>query len=294
MTGESLIERLIAEGPVLADGGWGTEMQARGLEAGELGDVWNLQHPERVEEVARAYVEAGSRVIMTNTFRASRVALERYGVEEQAVDINRAAVEISKRAAGERAFVFASIGPSGKMLFTGQVDEATLSASFTEQAKALADAGADALVVETMADLAEAHIALTAALETGLPVVSCMVFDSGKNRDRTMTGVSPAQAAAELDKWGAHVIGANCGIGIEQALGIYTEFASATDKPIWIKPNAGIPQLVKGEIIYQTTPEEFASYVPNLVEAGAKFVGGCCGTNPAFVKAIRAQLDSLG
>jgi methionine synthase I (cobalamin-dependent) len=220
MNAHAVIEKLVADAPVLTDGAWGTELQARGLPVGEMGDVWNLHHPERVEEVARAYVDAGSRVVLTNTFRANRVALQRHPEQERVVEINRAGVEISSRAAAGRALVFASLGPSGKLLATGEVDVPTLETNFAEQATALADGGADGLVVETMADLDEARIAVTAALATGLPVVACMVFDSGKNRDRTMMGVSPEQAAGQLSAAGAHVIGANCGIGIDAVVPI--------------------------------------------------------------------------
>ena len=289
----SFIADLIAAGPVLTDGAWGTELQTRGLSAGETGDLWNLTHPERVEAVARAYVEAGSRVVLTNTFRANRLALEGSVDPAQITDINRAGVEISRRAARGRALVFASIGPSGKMLVTQQTDEATLSAVFSEQARALADGGADGLVVETMADLTEARIAVEAALATALPVVACMVFDSGKHKDRTMMGVTPAQAAAALTGAGAHVIGTNCGIGIEQAVSICAALAAATDRPIWIKPNAGLPELVDGEVVYRTDAETFASHLPELIAAGAQFIGGCCGTSPAFIAALGRQLAGI-
>ncbi|MFI5366654.1 MAG: homocysteine S-methyltransferase family protein, partial [Candidatus Binatia bacterium] len=201
----SLIDELIATIPVLTDGAWGTELQARGLPAGEIGDLWNLVHPERVEAVARAYVDAGSRIILTNTFRANCIALERHADGSRVAEINRSGVEISRRAARGRALVFASIGPSGKLLVTGEIDEVHLAAAFAEQAQALAGAGADALVVETMTDLDEARIAVAAAVATGLPVVACMVFDSGKHRDRTMMGIAPQQAAVELVRAGAQV-----------------------------------------------------------------------------------------
>jgi len=290
MATDTLIDDLIAGGPVLLDGAWGTEMQARGLGAGDVADLWNLSHPERVEEVARAYVDAGSRVILTNTFRANRIALKRYGEEDHVVAINRAGAQISCRAAAGRAKVLASIGPSGKMLMTGDVDEAALAVAFAEQARALAEGGADGLVVETMADLVEARVAIDAALATGLPVVACMVFDSGKNRDRTMMGVTPAQAADGLTRAGAHVVGTNCGIGIDHAVEICRTMAAATDLPIWIKPNAGIPELINGEVVYRTDAEKFASYLPDLLAAGARFVGGCCGTTPAFIIAMQRRL----
>jgi methionine synthase I (cobalamin-dependent) len=209
---------------------------------------------------------------------------------ERIPEINRAGVEISKRAAGDAARVFASIGPSGKQLLTGEVTEEQLAAAFREQASAQAEAGADGIAVETMADLTEAKLALEAALATGLPVVACMVFDSGKNKDRTMMGVGTKQAAEALTAWGADVIGANCGLGIEEYVPVCAGLAAATDRPIWIKANAGIPQLVKGEIVYQTTAAQFAGCLPKLLEAGASFVGGCCGTNPSFITALREAL----
>jgi methionine synthase I (cobalamin-dependent) len=180
------------------------------------------------------------------------------------------------------------------MLMTGEIDEKELRDTFSEQAAALAEGGPDALVVETMADLAEARIAVEAALATGLPVVACMVFDSGKNKDRTMMGVTPQQAAVELTEVGAHSIGANCGVGAESYVPVCAALASATDRPIWIKPNAGLPELVEGEVVYRTTPETFASYLPKLIVAGASFIGGCCGTNPSFISVLRERLESGG
>ena len=284
------IDELIASTPVLTDGAWGTELQASGLAPADLPDLWNLAHPDRVETVARAYVDAGSRIILTNTFRANRVALAAHGAANSVEAINRAGVAISRRAAGTRAQVFASIGPSGRMLFAGDIDAAQLRDAFTEQAQALAAAGADALVVETMSDLDEARIAVAAAVTTGLPVVACMVFDSGRHRDRTMTGATPSDAAVELVRAGACVIGANCGLGIEAYVPVCAALAAATDRPVWIKPNAGLPTLADGRAVYAMTAEQFASHVPALIAAGARFIGGCCGTTPAFVAALQRHV----
>ena len=285
-----LIDDLIAKGPVLLDGAWGTELQARGLAAGEVPDLWNLAHADRVEAVAKAYVDAGSDVILTNTFRANALALARHPDVSKLAQVNRAGVEISRRAAGDRARVFASIGPSGKLLFSGEVDEASLRAAFGQQAQALAAGGADALVIETMSDLEEAMIAVDVARATGLPVVACMVYDSGKNKDRTMMGVTPEQAAEALTKAGADVVGANCGIGVEGYVPVCVRIAAATDRPIWIKANAGLPTLEEGRVVYRTTPDEFASHLDELIDAGAQFIGGCCGTNPTFIEALRLRL----
>jgi len=287
-----LIQQLIAKGPILTDGAWGTELQKLGLAPGEIADGWNISHPERVVEVARSYVEAGSAIILTNTFRANRVALASHELARKVKELNRAGVEISRRAAGNRAHVFASIGPSGKLLMAEEVSEEELHSAFEEQANALAGGHPDALVIETMSDLAEATIALDAALATGLPVVVCMVFDSGKNQDRTLTGVTPERAAKELSERGADVIGANCGKGIDAFIDVCRRLRASTERPIWIKPNAGMPRLSGDSVVYDTTPEAFASPVPLLLEAGAAFVGGCCGTNPQFIRAMAQQLPS--
>ncbi len=280
-----MLEELLARAPVLTDGALGTELQARGLPAGSLPDEWNLSHPDVVEDVIRNYVEAGSDVVLTVTFRANRIALAAHGLADRLEDINRAGVEIAKRAAAGRAVVFASLGPSGKLLMTGDVTADELRAAFAEQARVVADAGAGAIMIETMTDLEEAAIAVAAARETGLPVGCSMVFDSGKNKDRTMMGATPERVAAELGAAGADIIGANCGVGIETYIEVCRRLHAATSKPVWIKPNAGLPEVVDGRVVYRTTPEEFAARIPALIEAGASFVGGCCGTNPAFIRA---------
>jgi len=285
-----LLEKLLAHRPVVTDGAWGTELQARGLQSGEFPDAWNLSHPDKVLEVARAYVQAGSHIILTNTFGANRVRLTAHECAGQLAEINRRGVEISKEAAGAQATVFASIGPTGKMLLAGEITEDELRAIFEEQVRALAGAGADGLVVETMAELEEARIAVAAAHASGLPVVGCMVYDSGRNKDRTMTGVTPEQAVEGLISAGADVIGANCGQGIEGFVPICQRLRAATDKPLWMKSNAGLPEVEQGRVTYRTTPETFAGYGPALVAAGADFLGGCCGTNPEHIRALKARL----
>ncbi len=285
-----ILDQLLVRTPVLTDGAWGTQLQARGLTPGEFPDAWNLTHSERVAEVAQAYVDAGSRVILTNTFGSNRLRLAECGLESQVREINRRGVEISRAAAAGRAAVFASIGPTGKMIMTGEVTPEQLREVFAEQARALAEGGADALVVETMSDLQEATAALAAARDTGLPVVACMVFDAGREKDRTMMGDTPEQVARRLTEAGADVVGANCGQGISGFVGICGRLKAATGRPIWIKANAGLPEMVGGKAVYRTTAAEFASYAPALREAGASFLGGCCGTSPDFIRALSAVL----
>ncbi len=282
----------LQNGPLIADGAWGTELQARGLEPGECPDIWNITHPDRVAEVARGYVDAGSRVILTNTFRANRITLDSHNLERRATEINREGVNISREAAAGRALVFASIGPSGKILIAGEVSEEELAAAFREQAEALAAAKPDALIIETMSDISEAKIAVAAARAAGLPVIVSFAFDTGKNKDRTMMGATPEQVASEMAAAGADAVGANCGVGIETAIVLCRRLRSACGLPLWIKPNAGLPEVVEGKTIYRTEPEHFASFVPDLVAAGASFVGGCCGSNPAFIAAMASALSA--
>jgi methionine synthase I (cobalamin-dependent) len=288
-----LLQQLLRNGPLLTDGAWGTELQKMGLVPGEIADCWNISHPEKVAAVARSYVEAGSSVILTNTFRANRVALEGQDAATKVHALNRRGVEISRSAAGHQAHVFASMGPSGKLLMMEEITEKELFDAFAEQASALAEGGAEALVIETMSDLAEAGIALDAAKATGLPVAVCMVFDSGKDQDRTLTGVTPERAAKELTARGADVMGANCGKGIDRFTDVCRRLHASTDCPVWIKSNAGLPRVTGDTIVYDITPQKFASHVPRLVSSGASFVGGCCGTTPQFVRAMSQQLRSL-
>jgi len=291
MTLHPLIQKIITQGPVLTDGAWGTQLQVRGLAPGEVPDLWNVTRPDKVAEVARAYVEAGSQIILTNTFGANRLRLAEGGCADRVKEINEAGARISREAARNHALVFASIGPSGKMLMNGDVTEGELSAAFVEQAAALARGGADGLVVETMQDLAEAKIAIAAAKATGLPVVASMVFDSGKDKDRTMMGTTPEQAAVGLLEAGADVIGANCGQGIAGFVKICVRLkAAAGGHPVWIKANAGLPQMRDGKSVYATTAAEFARQVPAVLEAGAAFIGGCCGTSPEFIRELHKLL----
>jgi len=284
------IAKLISAGPAVTDGAIGTQLQQRGLPIGTCPDVWNLTQPKQVEEVARCYIEAGSRVILTNTLLANRFVLARHGLAERVAEVNRAGVEIARRAASTQAMVFGSVGPSGLMLMMGQVSEDELKAAFAEQVQAIAEAGADGIAIETMSDVAEAALATAAAHATGLPVVACMTFGAGAKKDRTIMGVTPEQAAEQLTAAGADVIGSNCGQGIAGMVEICHRLHAAAGGPIWIKPNAGLPEMVDGKTVYKQTPAEFASYVPQLVEAGASFIGGCCGTTPEFIRVVVEKL----
>jgi len=282
----------LAGGLLITDGAWGTELQARGLPAGTIPDTWNLTHPEQVADVARAYVEAGSQVILTNTFRANAIAMK--GVNAAELDaINRAGVELSRRVPGQ-ALVFASIGPTGKLLVSGEITREQVLAAFVAQSQSLASAGADALLVETMSDINEACLAVEAARRTELPVIVSFAFDSGKNKDHTMMGATPEAVAAAMAEAGADAVGANCGVGIERVVSICERLRAATDLPIWIKPNAGMPTVEGSSTRYGTTAESFAAHLSAMRQAGAAFLGGCCGSTPEFIRAlVSARRDPM-
>ena len=283
----SPLSEWLKNGAMISDGAWAPELQAHGLPLGTIPDTWNLTHANQVEAVARAYVEAGSQVILTNTFRANAIAM--HDCAEAELDaINRAGVALSKQAAGGQALVFASIGPTGKMLLTKGTSREAMSAAFAAQARSLAAAGADALLIETMSDTEEARLAVEAAKPTGLPVIASFAFDSGRNKDRTMMGTTPEAVAEAMANAGADGIGANCGVGVEFASAVCQRLHAACALPVWIKPNAGLPVVEGAAIRYATTAEYFASHFAALQEAGASFVGGCCGSTPEFVRALVA------
>ncbi|MGO9241492.1 MAG: homocysteine S-methyltransferase family protein [Bryobacteraceae bacterium] len=286
----SQLRAWLEKGPMLTDGAWGTQFILKGLEPGACPDIWNLTNPAAVLEVARSYVEAGSQAILTNTFRANPVSL---GEEwkARAAEINAAGVRISKQAAAGRALVFASMGPTGKMVMAGEISERDVEQAYEIQAQALAAAGADALLIETQSDLAEAEIILRVARTTGLPVIVSFTFDTGKAQDRTMTGETPERIAQRMEQAGADAVGANCGSGMEHFVALCGRLRKACHLPLWIKPNAGLPVMENGALHYRQSPQEFAAYGPALVEAGASFVGGCCGTGPAFIAALKERLN---
>jgi 5-methyltetrahydrofolate--homocysteine methyltransferase len=286
----TLIEKLMGAGPVVTDGAWGTELQKRGLNPGENPDSWNLSHPEQVEAIARAYVAAGSKVILTNTFGANRHILEKCGLADKSHAINRAGVEISKRTAGAGAHVFASMGPMGVLIPIKAQASAEIIDGFAEQAEALCEAGADAIVVETMTDLREALAAVKGAKKTGLPVVACMVFDSGKNKDRTLMGNTVEQVVNAFGEVGADAVGANCGQGPAGFLPICQQMRALCKLPVWMKPNAGFPSIVNGVATYTMSSDSFADEVMKLGGAGANFIGGCCGTSPDYLRALSERL----
>jgi 5-methyltetrahydrofolate--homocysteine methyltransferase len=285
-----ILEKLKLNQILLSDGAWGTFLQAKGLQPGECPELWNITHPKEVMDIAESYIQAGSDIIETNSFGATGLKLVQYGLGDRAAEINKAAASISRKAAGNDKHVAGSIGPTGKMLLMGDVTEEELYNTFREQVIALEAGGADIIIAETMSALDEAAIAVRAAREnTKCTVIITMTFSKEPNGEyHTMMGVSPEEMVVAMKEAGAHIVGSNCGNGIEEMIDI-VKAIRAVDPiiPIMIQSNAGVPEYVDGKTLFRETPEMMASFVPQLIKAGANIIGGCCGTTPEHIKAMR-------
>ena len=290
-----LQELLDSKRVAIADGAWGTQLSVHGLEPGEAPESWVIHQPDAVRGVAQSYVDAGAEIVLTDTFGGSRFKLAKCQLDDRVEEINRNAVELSKDAAGDTALVFASIGPTGEFMEPlGTVSEEEMTEVFAEQIRALVAGGTDGLLIETMTDLGEARAALRAATDQfDGPVVSSMTFDRGPGGYATMMGVKPEQAAEELEHAGAAVVGSNCGHGIANMIEVIELMANATDLPIWAKPNAGMPELVSGRTVFNESPEQMAEHFEALVAAGARIIGGCCGTTPEHISVLVEARDAM-
>ncbi|MCL5103088.1 MAG: homocysteine S-methyltransferase family protein [Armatimonadetes bacterium] len=285
-----LLER-IADGEILiSDGAIGTFLQAKGLQPGESPELWCITHPDAVKSVAEAYIAAGSDIVETDSFGGTSFKQTKFGLEERVVEMNRAAAKLARDAMGDRGYVAASVGPTGRIAYDegGNTTNEDLYNAFKEQVVALEEGGADAVCIETMMSVIEAVQAVKATKEnTGLTVICTFTFEPGARGFRTMMGVTPGDAALAVVEAGADIIGANCGNGIENMIEITRQIrAAAPNTPILIQANAGVPVLEGGRTIFKATPEEMAAHVPELIEAGANIVGGCCGTTPEHIAAI--------
>ena len=291
----AVLERLKREQILVSDGAWGTLLQSAGLSPGECPEEWNLSRPEAVGSIAAAYAEAGSDIVLTNSFGGSPVKLKAYGLENRTRELNREAARLSCKAAAG-ALVAGSVGPTGEFLAPlGILGQGEAQAAFEEQIAALLEGGVHGLCIETMTALEEAVAAVRAAraLDAALDIMTTMTFDASAAGFRTMMGVDISSAVRELTRAGADILGANCGNGIEQMLPIVEEFRAHTDKPILVHANAGLPEMKNGEVVFRQTPADMASTVEALLKAGCRIVGGCCGTTPDHIRSIRSEVDRL-
>jgi 5-methyltetrahydrofolate--homocysteine methyltransferase len=277
---------------IVCDGGMGTQLVERGLRNGDVPELWNIHRAADVAAVHRAYVDAGCQCVTTNTFGASSVALARHGLDAQADTLNAAGVRLARDAVAGRAYVLGDIGPLTQMLEPyGDITEAQAFASFAEQARALVEAGADGLVIETMSDPNELGLAVGAARSvTSDPVIATFAFSRAADGTfRTMMGTSVAECLRSAIDAGADVVGANCGTSL--SLPDYLDLARdlvehAGPTPVIVQPNAGSPKLIDGRYTYDATPDAMASLARDLRSAGVRIMGGCCGTTPAHLDAI--------
>jgi 5-methyltetrahydrofolate--homocysteine methyltransferase len=287
----SSLSAYLAEGKTLiADGATGTMLMAAGLDPGTPPEAWNIEFPDRITTLHQSYLTAGSQIILTNTFGGSRIKLAKRNVGERAYEFNLAAARIARETAAGRAYVAGDIGPTGELMQPlGTLTYEDALAAFTEQAQALGEGGVDAIWVETMSDLNEARAAIKAAHNaTDLPVFCSLSF--GK-RSRTMMGISPKQAAEQLWPLGLAAIGLNCGEGLGMVAEVLRQYREALPGATLIaKPNAGLPKLVQGETVYDVEPADFAAQMLGFIGEGAQIVGGCCGSGPAFISALKALL----
>ena len=290
-----IILNKLAEGKTLvSDGAWGTFLHQKGLKADECPESWNLSRPGDVLEIAQSYVEAGADLILTNSFGGSPHKLEGYGLRDQAYALNKAAAEISKQAAGDRAWVLGSIGPTGIMVMMGEVPSQEILAGFQEQARGLVDGGVDGLMVETMTDPEEARLAIEAIKKVSDLEVAC-TFTFSKTQTgeyRTMMGTGVEEFLAMALSAGVDIIGANCGNGTAGMIEVVREIRALNkDIPVLVHANAGLPKYQEGQTVFPESPGEMAPQMKDLVAAGANVVGGCCGTTPEHIRQIVVELS---
>jgi 5-methyltetrahydrofolate--homocysteine methyltransferase len=290
---DGIRERLARGDVILGDGAWGTLLMERGATPGEPPELFNLHRPDVIEAIAALYLDAGAEIVTTNTFGGSPLKLESFALADRTEDINTRAVAAVRRAVGDRAYVSASMGPTGRLLRPfGDTEPARMAAAFERQASALAGAGVDLFCVETMTDLNEAALAVAAirAVAPGVPILATMTFEQTRRGFFTIMGVSIPAAVRGLQAAGADIVGSNCGFGIDTMIDIAREFRQHAGVPIAIQANAGLPITRNGATVYPETPDDAAAKAPELLAAGVQLVGGCCGTTPAHIRALRALI----
>ncbi|MGE5610538.1 MAG: homocysteine S-methyltransferase family protein [Bacillota bacterium] len=279
---------------LICDGAMGTQLMAKGLTPGACGELWNLQNPDAVESIHRAYRQAGCDLITTNTFGASSASLKKHDLDTQAAQINRAGAQIARRAAGDNAWVLGDMGPFGDFLEPlGDMTADQLLDIFQQQAAALYEGGSDAIIVETMQDPAELAVAVKAAKQaSSRPVIATYAFSDGGNKTfRTMMGTVAQDAVARAIDAGADVVGTNCGtsLSFEDYLRLAEQLVAAAGKvPVIVQPNAGAPVMSGGKLVYRAQPQDMATIVAPLIKLGVRIIGGCCGTSPDHLRAVAA------
>lgn len=299
MTQPPLLEAL-ATRRLVCDGAMGTQLFLAGLESGACGEAWNLAHPDRVLAIQRRYADAGADCIISNTFGGSRIMLRRHGHEAELAAINAAGVRITREALGGRpGYVLGDIGPLGALLEPyGDLTEAEARSALEEQAKALVQAGADAIVIETQTGLEELGLAIDAAREAKAPcIIASLAYDLSMDGTfyKTMMGVSPEQAAEFIQERGAHIAALNCGTGMDMKgaalVGkLYREHCAL---PVMVQPNAGLPVLENLKAVYKQLPADMARDVPETLAAGVSIIGSCCGSTPDHTRAIRGVVEGF-
>jgi 5-methyltetrahydrofolate--homocysteine methyltransferase len=290
----------VRESTLVGDGAMGTQLQFGGLESGGCGEHWNLEYPDRVLRIQRAYVEAGSDCLITNTFGGTRIMLRRHGHADQVRDINRAGASIARQAFGDRpGYVLGDMGPFGGLMEPlGDITEVEVREAFEEQAAALVSAGVDAILVETQTSLEELGLAIASAKTAGAPcIIGSMAYDVTLDGSevRTMMGVEVEQAAEFMAEAGADILALNCGTGIDMhwAARIVKRYRAVCTLPVMAQPNAGLPELINLQVHYRQTPDDFAAGVDDVWRAGAAIIGGCCGSTPAHIAKLRRRIDEL-
>ena len=293
----SKISTFLEEKPVLiADGATGTELQKAGLAPGSAPELWNVENQDAIRALYQGYVDAGADMFLTNTFGGTSIRLKREGLDDRVVELNRTAALLAREIAdgcGRDVLVVGDMGPTGGMLAPlGLLNYEDVVAAFAEQAGALSEGGADVLLIETMSDLTEIQAAIEGARQaTDLPIMATMSFET---KGRTMMGVKPEKAAQKLQALGVDVMGANCGRTLTETLTAVLKMREAVpDAVLMAKPNAGLPHVEGGDLVYDVTPDVMAEYARKFVEeAGVKIFGGCCGSTPEHIAAIAAALKA--